>query len=81
MPPRYPLMPLLHAFGLGVAIIVLKLLTPVIFQEIETTAVLFLKGAQTSASVATQIAGSAGAIDVIGHGPPALPKAPQVRGR
>lgn len=81
LPPRYPCMPLLQAFGLGVAIIVLKLLTPLIFQEIETTAILFLKGAQTGASVATQIAGAAGSAGVMQQSPLVLPKAPQVRGR
>jgi len=72
-------MPLLQAFGLGVAIIVLKLLTPVLFTEIETTAILFLKGAQTSASVATELAASVGTIEVDNTRAFVLPKTPQIK--
>ena len=73
-------MPLLQAFGLGVAIIVLKLLTPVLFGEIETTAILFLRGAQTSASVATELAASVGTIEIDNSRPSfALPQAPGIK--
>jgi len=71
-------MPLLQALGLGVAIIVLKLLTPVLFTEMEHTAILFLKGAQTGAVVATDLAASASAITV-DESPLVLPRAPQIK--
>ena len=73
-------MPFLQALGLGVAIIVLKLLTPVLFTEIEETALLFLNGAQVSVGVATDLAASAGSAQ-ISNKPLVLPKAPQVRNR
>lgn len=73
-------MPLLSALGLGVAIVVLKLLTPVLFNELQDTALLFLEGAQVGASVATDIAASAGSVR-ISNKPLVLPKAPQVRNR
>jgi len=72
-------MPFFQALGLGVAIIVLKLLTPVLFTEIETTAILFLRGAQTSASAATELAASVGTIEVDNESPLVLPRAPQIR--
>jgi len=73
-------MPLLQAFGLGVAIIVLKLLTPVLFGEIETTAILFLRGAQTSAAVATELAASVGTIEIDNSRPSfVLPRAPGIK--
>lgn len=72
-------MPFFQALGLGVAIIVLKLLTPVLFGEVETTAILFLKGAQTSALVATDLAASVGHIEVDNESPLVLPRAPQIR--
>jgi len=71
-------MPLLQALGLGVAIIVLKLLTPVLFSEIENTAILFLRGAQTGAYVASELAASAATITV-DESPLVLPKAPQIK--
>lgn len=46
------------SIGLGIGIIVLRVLTPVIFDSIQETAVAFLKGATVSATVATQVAGS-----------------------
>jgi len=73
-------MPILSALGLGLAIIVLKTLTPLIFIEIQKTALLFLRGAQVSAGVATDLAASAGSIR-INNSPPVLPRAPQVRTR
>lgn len=69
-----------QALGLGVAIIVLKLLTPVLFAELETTAILFLDGAQVSAKTATGLAASVGDIHVVNR-PLELPRAPQVRTR
>ena len=73
-------MPFTHAVGLGVAIIVLKLLTPELFAEIHTTAVMFLDGAQVSARAATDLAASAGHIE-FNNRPPILPQAPQIRSR
>lgn len=72
-------MPFFQALGLGVAIIVLKLLTPVLFSEMETTAILFLKGAQTGATVATDLAASAGYVEIDNESPLVLPRAPQIR--
>ena len=72
-------MPFFQAIGLGVAIIVLKLLTPVLFSEMETTAILFLKGAQTGARAATELSASVGHVRVDTESPLVLPRAPQVR--
>lgn len=66
------------AIGLGVAIIVLKLLLPGVLTEIERTAVAFLKGASTSAEVATQLAASAGSIQ-ISNEPFELPRATEAK--
>lgn len=55
-------MPVFSALGLGIAIIVLKLLVPVVFSHIESTAIAFLSGAETSATIATDLAASAGTI-------------------
>lgn len=70
-------MPFFKAIGLGVAILVLKLLTPQIFHEIESTVILTLKGAQTGVSVATDMTASAS------HGRASqsitLPRAPSIR--
>lgn len=68
------------ALGLGVAILVLKCLTPLIFAEVETTAILMLKGAESSVRAASQLAAVAGTITIENH-PLALPHAPQVRSR
>lgn len=73
-------MPILSALGLGLAIIVLKTLTPLIFAEIQDTALLFLEGAQIGASVATDLAASAGTVR-IQNKLLVLPRAPQVRTR
>jgi hypothetical protein len=50
------------AIGLGLTIIVLRVLAPVIFDGIQETALAFLHGATASANIAAQIAGSAGAM-------------------
>lgn len=73
-------MPLLSAIGLGVAILVLQALTPVLFREIEHTAILFLKGAQTSATVATDLAASAGSVRIENRRM-TLPQAPAIEVR
>jgi len=66
------------AIGLGIGIIVLKLLLPGVLSEIETTAIAFLRGAQVSASVATDLAASAGDIR-FSNEPFALPRVPVTR--
>ncbi|HWH07116.1 MAG TPA: hypothetical protein VNU47_01140 [Candidatus Paceibacterota bacterium] len=70
----------MQALGLGVGIIVLKLLTPALFSELETTAILFLDGAQVSAQTATSLAASVGDIRIT-HQPLVLPKGPEIRTR
>ena len=47
------------AIGLGITIIVLRVLAPVIFDAIQQTALAFLNGARLSANVASAIATSA----------------------
>ena len=66
------------ALGLGIGIIVLKLLLPGVLSEIEATAIAFLQGAQVSASVATDLAASAGDIR-FSNEPFALPRVPETR--
>jgi len=66
------------AIGLGIGIIVLKLLLPAVLTEIEHTAIAFLQGAQVSASVATDLAASAGDIRFINE-PFVLPRVPETR--
>ncbi len=55
-------MPIFSAFGLAVLIVVLKILVPVIFGQLEQTILAFLHGAQISALVASQLAASAATI-------------------
>lgn len=66
------------AIGLGIGIIVLKLLLPNVLTEIEHTAVAFLRGAQVSAEVATDLAASAGSAR-ISNEPFVLPRVPDIR--
>lgn len=53
-------MPVLQALGLVMIIIALKLLVPNVMTHIEKTSIAFLQGAETSATVATMMAASAG---------------------
>lgn len=55
-------MPIFHAIGIGVLILVLKFLTPQILAAGEQTAIAFLHGATVSAVAATDIAAHAGSI-------------------
>ncbi|MBU2103575.1 hypothetical protein KKD81_02425 [Patescibacteria group bacterium] len=71
-------MPILKALGLGVCILVLKLLVPQIFTELEQTALIFLRGAQTSALVATDLAASVGTIE-FSQEPFVLPQATPIK--
>ncbi|MBU2159208.1 hypothetical protein KJ848_03440 [Patescibacteria group bacterium] len=71
-------MPILKALGLGVCILVLKLLVPQIFTELEQTALIFLRGAQTSALVATDLAASVGTIE-FSQEPLVLPQATPIK--
>lgn len=66
------------AIGLGIAIVVLKLLLPGVLTEIEHTAIAFLQGAQVSASVATDLAASAGQVR-FNNEPFVLPRVPVTR--
>lgn len=66
------------AIGLGVSIVVLKLLLPGVLVEIEHTAIAFLQGAQVSASVATDLAASAGSVR-FSNEPFELPRVPDTR--
>jgi hypothetical protein len=60
-------MPILSAFGLGVLIIVLKLLVPAIFGALQSAIIAFLNGATISANIASQLAASAGTIQLPHH--------------
>ena len=54
-------MPILSAIGLGILIIMLKMLVPAIFAQLSSTIIAFLHGAQVSADVASGLAASAAA--------------------
>lgn len=71
-------MPFFQAIGLGICILVLRFLVPTVLSEAENTAIAFLKGAQVSAQVATDLAASAGDIE-LSHEPFALPTVSPVR--
>lgn len=55
-------MPIFGAIGLGIGILVLKVLTPEIFSELDKTIIIFLHGAQVSIAAATQLAAVASQI-------------------
>lgn len=67
-----------RAIGLGIAIVVLKMLLPGVLTEIEHTAIAFLHGAQVSAGVATDLAASTGDMR-FSNEPFALPRVPETR--
>lgn len=72
-------MPVLHALGLGIAIIVLRLLTPLVLTQMEDTAIAFLKGAEVSAVRATDLTASIGTTSFYTDpGPLVLPQASQI---
>lgn len=71
-------MPIFQAIGLGICILVLKFLVPDVLTEAEGTAVSFLKGATTSATLASDLAASAGAIR-FSNEPFELPRLPVTR--
>jgi len=58
-------MPIFKAIGLGICIVVLKILLPGVLSEIEDTAIAFLYGARVSAGVATDLAASVGDVRII----------------
>jgi hypothetical protein len=60
-------MPIFSVIGLGILIIVLKVLVPVIFGQLEQTILAFLHGAQISALIASQLAASAATIQFPVH--------------
>lgn len=76
--PTYMLMAFTKAIGLGIGIIVLKLLLPAVLTEIEQTAIAFLHGARVSATVATDLAASAGSVR-FSNEPFELPRIPETR--
>ncbi len=63
-----------NAIGLGILIIVLRFLAPLVLSEGEKTVIAFLRGATVSATVATDLAASAGSIP-LSHEPFVLPQA------
>lgn len=69
-------MPIFRAFGLGIAILMLQLLVPVIFSQLQDTIIAFLKAGEISANVGSQIAATAGALPFSSSGsaPPSLPR-------
>jgi hypothetical protein len=67
-----------NAIGLGVLIIVLRLLAPTVLTQGESTAVSFLKGAEVSAQVASSYAAQAAALGTPATPPFALPQARQI---
>lgn len=71
-------MPILHAVGLAVLILILGWLVPDVLAEGEATAVAFLRGARVSAEVATEVAQSASVAGPIPLSaiPLSLPSAP-----
>lgn len=71
-------MAITRALGLGIGIIVLKLLLPDVLTEMEHVALAFLRGAQVSASVATDLAASAGSAR-FSEEPFALPRVQGIR--
>ena len=73
-------MPISRALGLGLAILVLKALAPAIMTHIESTAIAFLSGAETSAQTATSLAASASSFQ-LEQSPRRLmlPQAPQIQ--
>lgn len=73
-------MSLFRAVGLGATILVLQLLVPTIFSQLQTTIVAFLKAGEISANVGSQLAGSAGALQFSNSGsPPAFPHVSNIR--
>ncbi|HRH55684.1 MAG TPA: hypothetical protein PK609_02355 [Candidatus Paceibacterota bacterium] len=66
------------AIGLGICIIVLKVLLPGVLTEIEHVAIAFLQGARTGAEVATDLAASAGSAQ-FSNEPFALPRMQGIR--
>lgn len=71
-------MAITRALGLGIGIIVLKLLLPDVLAEIEHVAIAFLHGAQVSANVATDLAASAGSVR-FSQEPFVLPRVQSIR--
>ncbi len=71
-------MPVFRAFGLGICIIVLTFLVPDVLSELKRTIIAFLRGAQVSAGVASDVAASAGLIR-FSNEPFELPRVPVTR--
>lgn len=71
-------MAITRAIGLGICIIVLKILLPGVLSAIEDTAIAFLAGAQAGATVASSLAASAGSAS-FSNEPFELPRAAEAR--
>jgi hypothetical protein len=72
-------MPIFSAIGLGITIVVLQIMVPKVFSELETTAILFLHGAQASAITATSLAATANVHSLALPDASDMPQAPQIR--
>ena len=72
--PNATNMPIFHALGLGVLILILGWLVPNVLSELEATVIAFLHGARVSADVAATLAASAGSTHA--SIPLSLPSAP-----
>lgn len=66
------------AIGLGIAIVVLKILLPGVLTEIERTATTFLRGASTSLEMVSTITASVGSAEIT-HEPFELPRTAPAR--
>lgn len=71
-------MTLSNAIGIGVLIIVLKLLAPTVLSQGISTTVSFLKGAEVSAQVASSYAAQTAALHRPAEPPFPLPQARQI---
>lgn len=71
-------MPVLKAVGLGICIVVLKLLVPEVLSEAEAAAIAFLRGARVSAETASTLAASVGSVRIT-NDPFELPRLPETR--
>ena len=68
-----------NAIGIGVLIVLLRLLAPAVLTQGESTAVSFLKGAEVSANVASSYAASSAALGRPSVPPFSLPQARTVQ--
>ena len=55
-------MSVFRALGFGMCILVLQLMIPLIFAQLESTIIAFLRAGEISANVGSQIAGTSGSL-------------------